>query len=100
MNPESRKMIGQEAAEMIALRSLTWLLGQDEVLTRFLAETGASVSDLATAARQPEFLGAMMDFIMSQDDWIIAASEAVGLPPEKWVRARSGLPGGAVPDWT
>jgi Protein of unknown function (DUF3572) len=93
-------LIGQEAAETIALQALGWMITQDDVLTEFLSESGMSVTEFAVSAQEPEFLAAVMDFILMQDDRVQAASEAVNLTPVKFVQARSGLPGGAVPDWT
>ncbi len=95
-----KSVIGQEAAETIALQALGWMLSSEETLTQFLGESGLSVAELGTSARQPEFLAAVLDFILTQDEWVLAASGALGRVPEDLVQARAALPGGAVPDWT
>jgi hypothetical protein len=93
-------MIRQETAETIALHALTWLLAQEDRLADFLAESGASVGDLASVAGDAPFLGSVLDFLLRDDATVIAVCDAIGLPPDGLLRARSVLPGGDVPDWT
>lgn len=93
-------MIGQESAETMALRALGWLLAQEEVLPGFLAATGAAPSELAARAADPDFLGAVLDFLLSEDALVVGFCDAAGLPYEAPMRARAALPGGGVPHWT
>jgi Protein of unknown function (DUF3572) len=93
-------MIRQETAETIALHALTWLVGEEELLPQFLAATGAGVSDLKQAAGDPDFLGSVLDYILSDDSIAGAATGALGLPPDGLMQARAALPGAPVPDWT
>ncbi len=93
-------MIRQEAADTLALEALGWMISQADIIERFLGESGLSPGDLATSATEREFLAAVVDFIMTQDDWVVAASDALGLSAARFVELRAALPGGAVPDWT
>ncbi len=93
-------MIRQETAETVALKALTWMLEQDEIMQLFLAETGASMSDLTAVASEPQFLASVLDFLMLDDMTVIAACDAIGLPHDGLMQARASLPGGVVPDWT
>ena len=93
-------MSGREFAETVALQSLSWLLADDELLPRFLAATGADPSQLVNLAREPVFLGAVLDFLLTEDSLVLGFAEAAGLAPEAVLRARAGLPGGDVPHWT
>jgi hypothetical protein len=90
----------QELAETEALTMLTWLAGHEDLFTAFLAGTGASVADVAAKAAQPAFLASVVDFVMSEDNHVIAWAEAAGRRPETAMQIRAGLPGGAVWNWT
>ena len=93
-------MNGQEYAETIGLQSLTWLVQDSELLGRFLAATGTDPAQMAVLARDSGFLGAVLDFLLTEDSLVLAFAEAVGVAPEAVVRARAALPGGDVPHWT
>tara|TARA_R110002096_G_scaffold193939_21_gene375967 strand:- start:715 stop:999 length:285 start_codon:yes stop_codon:yes gene_type:complete len=89
-----------ENAEIIALRALEWLAGNDELFPVFLGATGAAVNDLATSARDLAFLASVLDFLVMDDAWVIAFCESAGLAYEVPMQARAGLPGGANMHWT
>jgi hypothetical protein len=89
-----------DAAETLALSALAWLLAEDELLPVFMGASGASEADLRSQATEPEFLAAVMDFILMNDAWVLSCAEAIGAAPEGFLRARQLLPGGALPGWT
>jgi hypothetical protein len=93
-------MDGRDNAETVALQALAWLAGQEELLGAFLGATGASLADLAAGARDPAFLGGVLDFLLQDDARILAFCDAAGLPPTAPLAARAGLPGGAQMHWT
>lgn len=93
-------MNGQETAETLALQALGWLLAQEELLPTFLGATGAAPADLPRQARDPQFLGAVLDFLLLEDGWIMGFCDAQGLPYDAVMRARAHLPGGVPPHWT
>lgn len=93
-------MNGHETAETLALQALGWLVADDAMLTAFLSLTGASASDLARGARDPGFLGAVLDFVLAEDDRVIACAAALNCAPQAVAGARARLPGGDVPHWT
>jgi len=43
---------------------------------------------------------AVIDFILLQDEWVISASEAIGIPPQNFASIRAGFPGGRETHWT
>lgn len=90
----------QDSAETIALQALAWLAGDDALLSVFLGATGASVPDLRGRAAEPEFLGAVLDFLMMDDAWVVAFCDAQGLKYETPMLARAALPGGQQVSWT
>ena len=93
-------MNGQNAAEVLALRALVWTLGDDTLRDGFLVATGALPADLAAGAREPAFLGAVLDFILADDARVMAFCQAEGLGFDQPMQARAALPGGVVPHWT
>lgn len=90
----------QEVAETLALRALGWVAGQDDLLARFLDQSGAGPSDLAANAADPRFLGAVLDFLLTEDALVTGFCDAFGLPYGDPMQARAILPGGQTPHWT
>ena len=93
-------MSRQETAEIVALQALAWLAANDELLPIFLGSTGAGLGDLAGAAQSVEFLASVLDFLLMDDEWIIACCDALGLSYEALRNARVALPGAEQHDWT
>ncbi|MBD3662380.1 DUF3572 domain-containing protein [Sulfitobacter aestuariivivens] len=90
----------QETAEVIALKALAWLAGNDDLLPAFLGSTGASEGDLKARAADPVFLGAVLDFLMMDDAWVVSFCDANALPYDQIMPARAALPGGQEVSWT
>jgi len=89
-----------EAAETIAARALGWIAGQEGLLEIFQGATGAGLDDIKAQATSPEFLAAVLDFLLMDDAWVTGFCEAASLPYETLLRARAALPGGDLPHWT
>lgn len=88
-----------EAAETIGLQALGWIAGNDELLPVFLGATGAGLAELRARAAEPEFLAAVLDFLLLDDAWVTGFCAAAGLPCEMPRAARAALPGAAAADW-
>jgi hypothetical protein len=89
-----------EAAQTLALQALGWIAADDEVFPAFLNATGANLGELRARAADPEFLGAVLDFLLQDDQWVIAFCDAAVQPYTAPQAARAALPGGAVVNWT
>ena len=89
-----------EAAETVALQALGWLAGQDELFGQFLGATGATAASVAEAAGRPEFLAAVLDFVLMDDAWVVAFCDAAGIGYGLPMQARAALPGGQMMHWT
>lgn len=89
-----------DEAEILALRALTWIVAQEELLPVFLGSTGTSEDDMRMRAADPDFLGAVLDFLSLDDDWTLAFAAEAGVPPDAPMTARQALPGGGLPHWT
>ena len=93
-------MLTQEAAEAIGLQALAWLVANEDLLPVFMDASGASADDLRTQATDPGFLGAVLDFVMMDDAWVMGFCEAEGLKYDQPMYARAALPGGEQVNWT
>jgi hypothetical protein len=89
-----------DAAETVALQALGWLAEQDALFGAFLGATGATPMAVAEAAGRPEFLAAVLDFVLQEDAHVIAFCDAAGLEYGRPMQARAMLPGGQVEHWT
>ncbi len=90
----------RESAEVIGLKALGWLAANKELLPVFLGSTGASEADVRAGISDPDFLGALLDFIMMDDAWITSFCDAEGLSYDQPMMARMALPGGEQMHWT
>ncbi|PWE29279.1 DUF3572 domain-containing protein [Maritimibacter sp. 55A14] len=89
-----------DEAETLAVEALAWIAGEDGLMEVFLGSAGLEVADLRARAGDPDFLGAVLDFLLVSDAHVTGFCDSRGLPYEAPIRARQALPGGAVPDWT
>ena len=93
-------MMTKDNAETFALNALAWIMGQDDMVGVFLGSTGASIDDLKNNAANPEFLGAVLDFVLMDDAWVIQLSQDMGTSADHVMQARAVLPGGQTMHWT
>ena len=90
----------QESAELLAIEALGWLSTNDELLPVFLNSTGADAQELRERAQDPEFLAAVLDFLLMDDTWIRSFCQGNDYNTDFPLRARAALPGGAEANWT
>lgn len=93
-------MYTRESAEVLALQVLAWLAGNEELLPIFQGSTGASRDDLREGARDPAFLGSVLDFVMMDDAWIVQCCDSIAIDYAAPMQARQMLPGGENVNWT
>jgi Protein of unknown function (DUF3572) len=87
----------EEAAE-VALLALGQIAADEPALARLMSETGIGAESLANAVREPELLGAVLDFLFADEPLFLAFCRQQRLTPNQVIRARAALPGG-VGDW-
>lgn len=90
----------RDFAEALALKTLAWLVGNEELLPVFMGSTGLAADDLRDRAEDPFFLGSVLDFLLMDDAWVIAFCDAEGMEYTRPQQARAALPGGEMPHWT
>lgn len=90
----------RESAELLGLQALGWIAGQTELAERFMLAAGVSPEDMRRRADDPEFLGFVLDFLLEDEQALLAFARETDIPPDRPLRARAALPGGALPHWT
>lgn len=88
------------AARQKAQELLLWVLQDDEILLAFLDACALSVDDLRARVEDPMFLAGLMDFIFSQDRYVVDAAAFLGEEPTVLIEIRRALPGGNEVHWT
>lgn len=92
--------MNRDAAETLAAEVLAWIASQDDLLGVFLGATGAAPGDVRAQAGDPDFLAAVLDFVLMDDAWVTGFCRASGRPFTDPAAARAALPGGEAVHWT
>jgi len=80
-----------QAAETIAVNTLTYIASDSERLGRFLAETGLGPQTLRSAAADPGFLAGILEYLSRHEALILAFAAEAGLDPGHIAVARQIL---------
>ena len=89
-----------EQAEIYATKVATWLISNEEMLKIFMGSTGVSGNTIRSDFQDGVFLAAVLDFLLLDDNWVIAACQAMQLEPEAMSAVRLLLPDGQKVNWT
>ena len=92
-------MTSQEA-EIYAIKVTNWLISNQDLLNVFMSSTGVSEATIKSDFHDGVFLAAVLDFLLLDDNWVIAACYAMQLKPDAMHTARLLLPGGERVNWT
>lgn len=92
--------MNKDQAEAVGLQALGFLASREDLFGGFLGATGASTADVRDQAQDPAFLGAVLDYLLQDDAWILSFAEETGLAPSILAQARQALPGGQITHWT
>jgi hypothetical protein len=82
------------SAEILAIKALGYLADSEGALTRFLAESGTDSLNLRERAGDPEFLAAVVDFLLADDELLTGFCDRESLEPKTMHLVRHALPGG------
>lgn len=89
-----------EAAEIVALKVLTWLAGHSDLGPAFMGASGVSAEDMAHGAKDPVFLASVLEFVTQDDRWVMEFCDLHDIPYDDPLRARFALPGAEQVHWT
>jgi hypothetical protein len=88
--------MSQEEAEILAIRALGFVADDDNRLARLIALTGLSADDLRQRATDPDFLGALLDFLLEDERMLMDFVARTGIRPEAPYAARRRFPGAPI----
>ena len=75
----------------MAVAALGFIAGDGERLGRFLAITGIGPESIRAAAREPDFLLGVLDYLVSDESLLLAFARENGFEPEHVAHAREVL---------
>ncbi len=76
---------------MIGVAGLSWLAAEPERIGRFLAVTGLGPENVRAAARDPSFMPALLDYLLANENDLVAFAEEMNLDPSRVRAARDVL---------
>ncbi len=83
MLPPSRKnALSRTEAENIAIRALSFLAGDEEKISRFMALTGMGPDDIAQNAGTSFFQAALLEHLMSDETLLLTFCGNENIDPE------------------
>jgi uncharacterized protein DUF3572 len=82
---------GESEAQETAIAALAWLAQDAERLQRFLAVSGLGPQNLRSAAAEPGFLAAVLDYLAANEALLIAFAADQNRAPESVMQARQRL---------
>ena len=85
--------MGTEAATALAIEALGFLADEPERISRFLSLSGLDAHELRTAAGDPSFFPALLDFILAHEPTLLDFATARSIAPERVAEARRALAG-------
>jgi hypothetical protein len=68
-------------AESMAIQALTFLAQDSDRLQRFLATTGVTPQQIRAAAREPEFLVGVLNYLAADEPLLVTFAEFAGIDP-------------------
>jgi hypothetical protein len=92
--------VNRDDAETLALLALGHLAADPAAAGAFLAASGLGPADIRARARDPDFLAAVLDFLMADEGLLVPFLRAQGIGADRIWAARRALPGGDDPHWT
>jgi len=85
--------ITREAAEHLAIQALEYLAGEPDQLARFLSLAGLDLATLRSAARDPQFLTGVLEYVTADEPLLLALAKHMQLRPQELVSACTVLAG-------
>jgi hypothetical protein len=90
---KSKQSANLDSARSLAVRALAFIAADSDRLNRFLNLTGLGPHNLRTAAADPAFLSSVLDYLVSDEELLVAFAGDAGLKPEAVARAHAALRG-------
>jgi hypothetical protein len=87
-----RRPVTPENAETIALNALGFLVDSPQFLDRFMHQSGVDLTTIRARATERDFLAAVLDFLMSDEELLLSFCEATRTEPKvvQWANYELG----------
>ncbi len=92
--------MNEEQAKIIALRALTFLVGDEDILQRFMDLSGSDAADIRQRADDPAMLAGILDFFLGNEGQLLEMCQAMEIAAEEPAKARRSLAGGEYEEWS
>jgi hypothetical protein len=92
---KSKQFTSVDSARSLAVSALAFIAADSDRLNRFLSLTGLGPHNLRTAAADPTFLSSVLDYLVADEELLVAFAAEAGLEPEAVARAHHALRGPA-----
>jgi hypothetical protein len=86
-----KSSLTKEQAEAIGVAGLSYLAAEPERIGRFLAVTGLGPENIRAAAKEPSFLPALLDYLLANEQELVAFAAEMDLEPGSIIAARNVL---------
>ena len=90
---KSRQSTSVNSAQALAVSALAFIAADSDRLSRFLGLTGLGPDNLRTAAADPAFLSSVLDYLVGDEELLVAFASEAALKPEAVARAQAVLCG-------
>ena len=88
-----RSIKNSDEAEALALEVVQFVLADEDIQNRFLALSGISPKEVKNSIHDNNFLGGVLDFLLSNETDVLRFCEEFQVDPEQPLIARRLLPG-------
>jgi hypothetical protein len=85
------KRITRDEAETIALGAFSYITEHEDALTRFLSTSGLRPDTIRSAAAEPGFFAAILDYVASDEPLLIVLAKELNTQPERIMEAHRTL---------
>jgi hypothetical protein len=90
---KARQSVSPEFGQSLAASALAFLAADPERLDRFLALTGLGPHNLRNAAKDPAFLGSVLEYMLGDEELLVRFAAESDLEPETIALAHQALCG-------
>lgn len=91
LHPSTIRPLNRDEAEAVAIKALSFLATDAELLSRFIALSGLEPANLRAAAARPGFLGGVLAFIAGDEKTLLQFAATSELTPESVAAAHRTL---------
>jgi len=92
----AKSELDENQAERIAVLAFGFLAAEPEYFSRFASLTGIDIGDVGEMADTPEFLSAVLAYLLVDDSLLLTFCQNNDLQPESINKAHRALGGGNV----